>query len=110
MIVGAGAEGAMDAGNMLKPMLARGEIRLIGATTLNEYRKYIEKDGALERRLQKIQVSEPNVEDTITILRGLKEKFELFHSVNIKDNALISAATLSDRYITDRFYQIKQLI
>lgn len=109
MIVGAGAEGAMDAGNMLKPMLARGEIRLIGATTLNEYRKYIEKDGALERRLQKIQVSEPNVEDTITILRGLKEKFELFHSVNIKDNALISAATLSDRYITDRFLPDKAI-
>lgn len=109
MIVGAGAEGAMDAGNMLKPMLARGEIRLVGATTLNEYRKYIEKDGALERRLQKIQVSEPNVEDTITILRGLKEKFELFHSVNIKDNALISAATLSDRYITDRFLPDKAI-
>ena len=109
MIVGAGAEGAMDAGNMLKPMLARGEIRLIGATTLNEYRKYIEKDGALERRLQKIQVNEPNVEDTITILRGLKEKFELFHSVNIKDNALISAATLSDRYITDRFLPDKAI-
>ena len=109
MIVGAGAEGAMDAGNMLKPMLARGEIRLIGATTLNEYRKYIEKDGALERRLQKIQVREPNVEDTITILRGLKEKFELFHSVNIKDNALISAATLSDRYITDRFLPDKAI-
>lgn len=109
MIVGAGAEGAMDAGNMLKPMLARGEIRLIGATTLNEYRKYIEKDGALERRLQKIQVHEPNVEDTITILRGLKEKFELFHSVNIKDSALISAATLSDRYITDRFLPDKAI-
>ena len=109
MIVGAGAEGAMDAGNMLKPMLARGEIRLIGATTLNEYRKYIEKDGALERRLQKIQVHEPNVEDTITILRGLKEKFELFHSVNIKDNALISAATLSDRYITDRYLPDKAI-
>ncbi len=109
MIVGAGAEGAMDAGNMLKPMLARGEIRLIGATTLNEYREYIEKDGALERRLQKIQVSEPNVEDTITILRGLKEKFELFHHVNIKDNALISAATLSDRYITDRFLPDKAI-
>lgn len=109
MIVGAGAEGAMDAGNMLKPMLARGEIRLIGATTLNEYRKYIEKDGALERRLQKIQVKEPNVEDTITILRGLKEKFELFHSVNIKDSALISAATLSDRYITDRFLPDKAI-
>ncbi len=109
MIVGAGAEGAMDAGNMLKPMLARGEIRLIGATTLNEYREYIEKDGALERRLQKIIVNEPNVEDTITILRGLKEKFELFHSVNIKDNALISAATLSNRYITDRFLPDKAI-
>ena len=109
MIVGAGAEGAMDAGNMLKPMLARGEIRLIGATTLNEYRKYIEKDGALERRLQKIIVHEPNVEDTITILRGLKEKFELFHSVNIKDSALISAATLSDRYITDRYLPDKAI-
>ena len=109
MIVGAGAEGAMDAGNMLKPMLARGEIRLIGATTLNEYRKYIEKDGALERRLQRIQVHEPNVEDTITILRGLKEKFELFHSVNIKDSALISAATLSDRYITDRYLPDKAI-
>ena len=109
MIVGAGAEGAMDAGNMLKPMLARGEIRLIGATTLNEYRKYIEKDGALERRLQKIQVNAPSVEDTITILRGLKEKFELFHSVNIKDSALISASTLSDRYITDRFLPDKAI-
>ncbi|MCM1052397.1 MAG: AAA family ATPase [Ruminococcus sp.] len=109
MIVGAGAEGAMDAGNMLKPMLARGEIRLIGATTLNEYRKYIEKDGALERRLQKIQVSEPNVMDTITILRGLKEKFELFHSVNIKDSAIVAAATLSDRYITDRFLPDKAI-
>ena len=109
MIVGAGAEGAMDAGNMLKPMLARGEIRLIGATTLNEYRKYIEKDGALERRLQKIQVKEPNVEDTITILRGLKEKVELVHSVNIKDSALISAATLSDRYITDRYLPDKAI-
>ncbi len=109
MIVGAGAEGAMDAGNMLKPMLARGEIHLIGATTLNEYREYIEKDGALERRLQKIQVSEPNVEDTITILRGLKERFELFHSVNIKDNALVSAAMLADRYITDRFLPDKAI-
>ena len=103
MIVGAGAEGAMDAGNMLKPMLARGEIHVIGATTLNEYRKYIEKDGALERRFQKVKVSEPNVEDTITILRGLKNRFEVFHKVNIKDNALVAAATLSDRYITDRF-------
>ena len=103
MIVGTGAEGAMDAGNMLKPMLARGEIRLIGATTLNEYRKYIEKDGALERRLQKVLVSEPNVLDTITILRGLKERFEVFHGVNIKDNALVAAATLQID-----FYQIKQ--
>jgi len=109
MIVGAGAEGAMDAGNMLKPMLARGEIRLIGATTLNEYRKYIETDGALERRLQKIQVNAPTVEDTITILRGLKERFELFHSVNIKDSAIIAASTLSDRYITDRFLPDKAI-
>ena len=109
MIVGTGAEGAMDVGNMLKPMLARGEIRLIGATTLNEYRKYIEKDGALERRLQKVMVSEPNVLDTITILRGLKERFEVFHGVNIKDNALVAAATLSDRYITDRFLPDKAI-
>ena len=109
MIVGIGAEGAMDVGNMLKPMLARGEIRLIGATTLNEYRKYIEKDGALERRLQKVMVSEPNVLDTITILRGLKERFEVFHGVNIKDNALVAAATLSDRYITDRFLPDKAI-
>ena len=103
MIVGTGAEGAMDAGNMLKPMLARGEIHCIGATTLNEYRKYIEKDGALERRFQRVQVQEPNVQDTITILRGLKQRFEVFHGVNIKDNALVAAAVLSDRYITDRF-------
>lgn len=109
MIVGAGAEGAMDVSNMLKPMLARGEIRLIGATTLNEYRKYIEKDGALERRLQKIIVSEPNVYDTITILRGLKSRFEVFHGVSIKDNALVEAATLSDRYITDRFLPDKAI-
>ena len=109
MIVGAGAEGAMDAGNMLKPMLARGEIHVIGATTLNEYRKYIEKDGALERRFQKVKVKEPNVEDTITILRGLKSRFEVFHSVNIKDNALVAAATLSDRYITDRFLPDKAI-
>ena len=109
MIVGTGAEGAMDVGNMLKPMLARCEIRLIGATTLNEYRKYIEKDGALERRLQKVMVSEPNVLDTITILRGLKERFEVFHGVNIKDNALVAAATLSDRYITDRFLPDKAI-
>ena len=108
-IVGAGAEGAMDAGNMLKPMLARGEIKLIGATTLNEYRKYIEKDGALERRLQKIIVAAPTVMDTITILRGLKERFEVYHKVNIKDNALVAAATLSDRYITDRFLPDKAI-
>jgi len=109
MIVGAGAEGAMDAGNMLKPMLARGEIHLIGATTLNEYRKYIEKDGALERRFQKIQVKSPSVIDTITILRGLKPRLELFHGVSIKDKALIAAATLSDRYITDRFLPDKAI-
>ena len=110
MIVGAGAlEGAMDAGNMLKPMLARGEILCIGATTLNEYRKYIEKDGALERRFQKVQVKEPTVLDTITILRGLKERFELHHGVTIKDRALVSAATLSNRYITDRFLPDKAI-
>ena len=110
MIVGAGAlEGAMDAGNMLKPLLARGEIHCIGATTLNEYRKYIEKDGALERRFQKVLVSEPNVMDTITILRGLKERFEIYHGVTIKDNALVAAATLSDRYITDRFLPDKAI-
>ena len=110
MIVGAGAmEGAMDAGNMLKPLLARGEIHCIGATTLNEYRKYIEKDGALERRFQKVLVTEPNVLDTITILRGLKERFEVYHGVTIKDNALIAAATLSDRYITDRFLPDKAI-
>ena len=110
MIVGAGAvEGAMDAGNMLKPMLARGEIHCIGATTLNEYRKYIEKDGALERRFQKVLVSEPTVLDTITILRGLKPRFEVYHGVTIKDKALIAAATLSDRYITDRFLPDKAI-
>lgn len=110
MIVGAGAlEGAMDAGNMLKPMLARGEIKVIGATTLNEYRKYIEKDGALERRFQKVIVKEPNVMDTITILRGLKQRFEVYHGVNIKDRALVAAATLSDRYITDRFLPDKAI-
>ena len=110
MIVGAGAlEGAMDAGNMLKPMLARGEIHCIGATTLNEYRKYIEKDGALERRFQKVLVSEPTVLDTITILRGLKPRFEVYHGVTIKDKALVAAATLSDRYITDRFLPDKAI-
>ena len=109
MIVGAGDTGAMDVSNMLKPMLARGEIHVIGATTLNEYRKYIEKDGALERRFQKVLVSEPNVEDTITILRGLKERFEIFHGVTIKDSALVAAATLSDRYITDRYLPDKAI-
>ena len=109
MIVGAGAEGAMDAGNMLKPMLARGEIHCIGATTLNEYRKYIEKDGALERRFQKVLVSQPTVLDTITILRGLKPRFEVYHGVNIKDSALVAAASLSDRYITDRFLPDKAI-
>lgn len=110
MIVGTGAtEGAMDTSNILKPMLARGEIHVIGATTLNEYRKYIEKDGALERRFQKIKVGEPNVYDTITILRGLKERFEIHHGVSIQDKALISAATLSNRYITDRFLPDKAI-
>ena len=109
MIVGAGAEGAMDAGNLLKPMLARGEILCIGATTLNEYRKYIEKDGALERRFQKVMVKEPTVMDTITILRGLKSRFEVYHKVTIKDKALVAAATLSNRYITDRFLPDKAI-
>ena len=109
-IVGTGnSEGTMDTSNILKPMLARGEIHVIGATTLNEYRKYIEKDGALERRFQKIKVSEPNVEDTITILRGLKERFEIHHGVTIQDKAIISAATLSNRYITDRFLPDKAI-
>ena len=110
MIVGAGKlEGAMDAGNMLKPMLARGEIHCIGATTLNEYRKYIEDDGALERRFQKVMVKEPSVSDTITILRGLKPRFEVHHGVSISDAALVSAATLSNRYITDRFLPDKAI-
>ncbi len=104
-----GSDSAMDAGNMLKPMLARGEIHCIGATTLNEYRKYIEKDGALERRFQKVQVQEPTVLDTITILRGLKQRFEVYHGVNIKDKALVAAATLSNRYITDRFLPDKAI-
>ena len=108
MIVGSG-EGTVDTSNMLKPSLARGEIKLIGATTLNEYRKYIEKDGALERRFQKVQVKEPTVLDTITILRGLKPRFEVYHGVNIKDKALIAAATYSDRYITDRFLPDKAI-
>ena len=110
MIVGTGrTDGAMDTSNILKPMLARGEIHVIGATTLNEYRQYIEKDGALERRFQKIIVSEPSVEDTITILRGLKERFEIHHGVTIQDKALIAAATLSNRYITDRFLPDKAI-
>ncbi len=110
LIVGTGSvEGAMDTGNILKPMLARGEIHVIGATTLNEYRMYIEKDGALERRFQKVVVSEPTVEDTITILRGLKERFEIYHGVSIQDKALVSAATLSNRYITDRFLPDKAI-
>ena len=109
MIVGNSAEGAMDTGNILKPMLARGEIHVIGATTLNEYRKYIEKDGALERRFQKIKVSEPTVSDTITILRGLKERFEIHHGVSITDKALVSAAALSNRYITDRYLPDKAI-
>ncbi len=109
-IVGAGkAEGAMDAGNLLKPMLARGELHCIGATTLDEYRKYIEKDAALERRFQPVMVNEPTVEDTISILRGLKERYEVFHGVKIQDGALIAAATLSNRYITDRFLPDKAI-
>ncbi len=109
-VVGAGAaEGAMDAGNLLKPMLARGELRCIGATTLNEYRKYIEKDTALERRFQPVMVGEPTVEDTISILRGLKERYEVHHGVRIRDAALVAAATLSDRYISDRFLPDKAI-
>ena len=109
-LVGAGAaEGAVDASNMLKPALARGELRCIGATTLNEYRKYIEKDAALERRFQPILVAEPSVEDTISILRGLKERYEVHHGVRIKDSAIIAAATLSQRYITDRFLPDKAI-
>lgn len=110
LIVGAGkADGALDASNMLKPMLARGELHCIGATTLNEYREYIEKDSALERRFQKVMIDEPSVEDTISILRGLKERFEVFHGVRISDNAIVAAATLSNRYITDRFLPDKAI-
>src|SRR6185295_15322914 len=109
-IVGAGAaEGAMDAGNMLKPMLARGELRAIGATTLDEYRANIEKDPALERRFQPVLVEEPSVEDTIAILRGLKEKYEVHHGVRIQDPALVAAAVLSDRYVTGRFLPDKAI-
>lgn len=109
-VVGAGAaEGAMDAGNILKPMLARGELRCIGATTLNEYRKYIEKDSALERRFQPVMVKQPGVEDTISILRGLKERYEVHHGVRIKDAALVAAAVMSNRYINDRFLPDKAI-
>ena len=109
-IVGAGkSEGAMDASNIMKPMLARGEIKVIGATTLNEYRQYIEKDGALERRFQKVMVEEPSVEDTISILRGIKDKYEIFHGIRIQDSAVIAAAELSDRYISDRFLPDKAI-
>ena len=109
-IVGAGkTEGSMDAGNLLKPMLARGELHCIGATTLDEYRKYIEKDAALERRFQPVQVDEPTVEDTISILRGLKERYEVYHGVRIHDNAIVAAATLSNRYISDRFLPDKAI-
>ena len=110
-IVGAGkTEGSMDAGNLLKPLLARGELHCIGATTLNEYRQYIEKDAALERRFQPVLVSEPTVEDTISILRGLKERYEVYHGVKITDQALITAAVLSDRYISDRFLPDKAIV
>ena len=109
-IVGAGkSDGAIDAGNLLKPMLARGELHCIGATTLNEYRQYIEKDAALERRFQPVMVDEPTVEDTISILRGLKERYEVFHGVKITDSALVTAAVLSNRYITDRFLPDKAI-
>ena len=110
LIVGAGKiDGAMDASNLMKPALSRGEIRMIGATTLKEYREYVEKDGALERRFQKVMVSEPSVEDTVSILRGIKEKYELHHKLRISDNAIIACATLSDRYITDRFLPDKAI-
>src|SRR5574339_792465 len=110
LVVGAGkAEGSMDAANLLKPALARGELRAIGATTLDEYRKHIEKDAALERRFQPVFVGEPNVEDTIAILRGLKERYEVHHGVRIKDAALVAAAVLSDRYISDRFLPDKAI-
>ena len=109
-IVGAGkAEGAIDAGNMLKPMLARGELRCIGATTLNEYRKHVEKDAALERRFQTVLVEQPNVEDSISILRGLRESFEIHHGVNIQDEAMVQAAVLSNRYVSDRFLPDKAI-
>src|SRR6478672_1097125 len=109
-VVGAGkAEGSMDAGNLLKPMLARGELHLIGATTIDEYRKHIEKDAAFERRFQPVLVDQPSVEDTISILRGLKDRYEVHHGVRIKDAALVSAAVLSNRYISDRFLPDKAI-
>src|SRR6185369_10724193 len=109
-IVGAGgAEGAVDAGNMIKPLLARGELRMIGATTLDEYRKHIEKDAALERRFQPVYVGQPSVDDTIAILRGLKERYEVHHGVRIQDAALVAAAVLSDRYLTGRFLPDKAI-
>lgn len=109
-IVGAGkTDGAMDAGQLLKPMLARGELHCVGATTLDEYREYIEKDAALERRFQPVMVDEPTVEDTISILRGLKDRYEVFHGVKITDSALVTAAVLSNRYITDRFLPDKAI-
>jgi ATP-dependent Clp protease ATP-binding subunit ClpB len=110
-LVGAGGgEGAMDAANILKPALARGELRAIGATTFNEYQKYFEKDKALERRFQKVMVNEPDTESAISILRGIKDKYESHHKVRIQDSAIIAAVELSQRYITDRFYLIKPLI
>ena len=110
LIVGAGrTDGAMDASNLMKPALSRGEIRMIGATTLNEYRQYIEKDGALERRFQKVMVGEPSVEDTVSILRGIKSKYELHHGLRISDGAVVAAAKLSDRYITDRYLPDKAI-
>ena len=109
-IVGAGkTEGAMDAGNMLKPLLARGELHCIGATTIEEYRLYIEKDAALERRFQPVTIDQPDIQDTISILRGLKERFQVHHGVKIQDNALVSAAVLSNRYIADRFLPDKAI-
>ena len=113
MLVGTGKTGSgssMDAANIFKPMMARGEMKIIGATTLNEYREYIEKDSALERRMQKVYVKEPTKQEALTIMRGLKQKWELFHKVKIHDSALVAAVKLSDRYINDRFLQIKQLI
>src|SRR5258706_5582577 len=109
-VVGAGkAEGSMDAGNLLKPALARGELRCIGATTLDEYRKHIEKDAALERRFQTVYVGEPSVEDTVAILRGLKDRYEVHHGIRIQDGAIVAAATLSHRYISDRFLPDKAI-